>query len=78
MILLILGAIAVCNFFLTIVNKFLVYMSINLIYIFFFSNTVVVSVNVFYRQASLYQHFSVGCFYYPLHIMNGLVILRQQ
>ena len=34
MILLILGAISVCNFFLTIVNKFLVYTSINFKFLF--------------------------------------------
>ena len=62
MIFLIRGAVSVCNFFLMIVNKFLVYTSIDLIYIYFFSNTFVVSVNVFYRQAFLYQYFSARLF----------------
>ena len=59
MIFLIRGAVSVCNFFLTIVNKFLMYTSIDLIF-FFFPNTFVASVNVFYRQAFLYQYFSVS------------------
>ena len=65
MIFLIHGAILVCNFFLTIVNKLLVYTSIDLIYIYFFFNTFVASVSVFYRQASLYQYFSVWLFLLP-------------
>ena len=47
MILLILGAILVCTLFLMILSKFLVYISINLLFFFFVS--VVASVNVFYR-----------------------------
>ena len=49
MIALILGTILVCNFFLTIVNKFFMSMSINLIFFFVFFNTIVATVSVFYH-----------------------------
>ena len=65
MIFLIRGVISVCNFFLTIVNKFLVYTSIDLIFFFFFANTFVAFISAFYRQASLYQYFSVRLFLLP-------------